>query len=252
MKDNYRMNETAVSPVVGIMLMLVVTIIIAAVVSGFAGSLTSNEQKAPQAAIETTISNTGLYMGSQFLMEVKGVSDPINTKDLKLVTKWATTCKVTGDPGYTQCTEIGQKISGGNTSLPNVLNTVFSSGSYHYPAPIGFGPGVKEWSMYQYVLPEQFWGNFTITSGTRVRAYPVGPFTAYSGGAAAGGYGPVSATYKYADGSTWTSGNIDSMQAVLGGGWENLRAGDIVTVKLIHIPSGKAVYDAQISVEGPK
>jgi len=251
MKNMYLFNEKAVSPVVGVMLMLVVVIIIAAVVSGFAGSLVSGEKKAPQASIETKISNTGLYMGSQFLMEVKGVSSPINTKDLKLVTAWSTTCKVTGDLGYPACTEIGQKISGGNTSLPDVLNTVFSSGSYHYPAPIGFGPGVEEWSMYQYVLPEQYWGNFTMTSGTRIRAYPVGPFTAYSGGSAAGGYGPNSATYKYTSGTTWTGGDIDSMQAVLGGGWENLRAGDIVTVKLIHIPSGKAIYDAQVAVEGP-
>ena len=38
-------KDEAVSPVVGILLMLVVTIIIAAVVSGFAGSLTSDQTK---------------------------------------------------------------------------------------------------------------------------------------------------------------------------------------------------------------
>ncbi|MBN2734077.1 MAG: type IV pilin N-terminal domain-containing protein [Methanomicrobiaceae archaeon] len=49
MKNN--MNE-AVSPVVGVMLMLVVTIIIAAVVSAFAGGLTGNQEKTPQVSIE--------------------------------------------------------------------------------------------------------------------------------------------------------------------------------------------------------
>jgi archaeal type IV pilus assembly protein PilA len=44
-------KESAVSPVVGVMLMLVVVIIIAAVVSGFAGSLASTNNKAPQASI---------------------------------------------------------------------------------------------------------------------------------------------------------------------------------------------------------
>jgi FlaG/FlaF family flagellin (archaellin) len=44
-------KESAVSPVVGVMLMLVVTIIIAAVVSGFAGGLASGTSKAPQAAL---------------------------------------------------------------------------------------------------------------------------------------------------------------------------------------------------------
>lgn len=46
--------EDAVSPVVGVMLMLVVTIIIAAVVSGFAGGLVGDNQKAPQASIVAT------------------------------------------------------------------------------------------------------------------------------------------------------------------------------------------------------
>jgi FlaG/FlaF family flagellin (archaellin) len=46
------MNENAVSPVVAVMLMLVVTIIIAAVVSGFAGGLMQSKNKAPQANIQ--------------------------------------------------------------------------------------------------------------------------------------------------------------------------------------------------------
>lgn len=44
-------DDSAVSPVVGIMLMLVVTIIIAAVVSAFGGGLTEGTSKAPQASI---------------------------------------------------------------------------------------------------------------------------------------------------------------------------------------------------------
>jgi len=52
-------NEQAVSPVVGVMLMLVVVIIIAAIVSGFAGSLVGSNSKAPQATIQGTYSQTG-------------------------------------------------------------------------------------------------------------------------------------------------------------------------------------------------
>ncbi|MFA5332679.1 MAG: type IV pilin N-terminal domain-containing protein [Methanoregula sp.] len=51
-------NEHAVSPVVGVMLMLVVTIIIAAVVSAFAGSTVSGTDKAPQATVQATYSLT--------------------------------------------------------------------------------------------------------------------------------------------------------------------------------------------------
>lgn len=43
--------ESAVSPVVGVMLMLVVTIIIAAVVSAFAGGLSGDQSKTPQASL---------------------------------------------------------------------------------------------------------------------------------------------------------------------------------------------------------
>jgi hypothetical protein len=44
-------QESAVSPVVGVMLMLVVTIIIAAVVSAFAGGLNSDQSMTPQASL---------------------------------------------------------------------------------------------------------------------------------------------------------------------------------------------------------
>jgi FlaG/FlaF family flagellin (archaellin) len=56
-------RDDAVSPVVGIMLMLVVTIIIAAVVSGFAGGLASGTDKGPQASISASFSQvSGLVM----------------------------------------------------------------------------------------------------------------------------------------------------------------------------------------------
>ena len=51
------LNDNAVSPVVGVMLMLVVTIIIAAVVSGFAGGLSQGNPKAPQMSITAEAHN---------------------------------------------------------------------------------------------------------------------------------------------------------------------------------------------------
>lgn len=50
MQKNNR-NEGAVSPVVGVMLMLVVTIIIAAVVSAFSGGVAQSTPKAPQISL---------------------------------------------------------------------------------------------------------------------------------------------------------------------------------------------------------
>jgi len=57
MRNGARSND-AVSPVVGVMLMLVVTIIIAAVVSAFAGGLGSSQKTTAQATISGTYSQS--------------------------------------------------------------------------------------------------------------------------------------------------------------------------------------------------
>ena len=48
------MEEIAISPVIGVMLMLVVTIIIAALVSSFSGSVTSDQTQPPQLTLSVT------------------------------------------------------------------------------------------------------------------------------------------------------------------------------------------------------
>ncbi len=53
-----REHDSAVSAVVGVMLMLVVTIIIAAVISAYAGGLGSTKEKAPQVSITARINVT--------------------------------------------------------------------------------------------------------------------------------------------------------------------------------------------------
>jgi len=53
------MKEEAVSPVVGVMLMLVVTIIIAALVSAFAGGMAGSEKATPSMVMEGVYSQSG-------------------------------------------------------------------------------------------------------------------------------------------------------------------------------------------------
>ena len=69
-------QENAISPVVGVMLMLVVTIIIAAIVSAFAGGAVSGQKKIPQATI------TGKYSISNGLEITHAGGDPLPTNDL--------------------------------------------------------------------------------------------------------------------------------------------------------------------------
>ena len=68
-------KEDAVSPVIGIMLMLVVTIIIAAVITGFAMDLSKDTNKSPTALFDAQ------YEDGKFTLKHKG-GDPIRLKDM--------------------------------------------------------------------------------------------------------------------------------------------------------------------------
>ena len=82
-KERIKQTE-AVSPVVGVMLMLVVTIIIAAVVSGFAGGLSGSQEMAPQAsiAVSTAYVSDGNF---DIKFEHQG-GDAIKTSDCEFIT----------------------------------------------------------------------------------------------------------------------------------------------------------------------
>ena len=90
LKHNTRnCSDHAVSPVVGVMLMLVVTIIIAAVVSAFAGGLATGKEKAPQASIDVQIRTNAddTMSGTNTIMTFTELSgDPILTKDVAIIT----------------------------------------------------------------------------------------------------------------------------------------------------------------------
>jgi archaeal type IV pilus assembly protein PilA len=245
-------GEAGVSPVVGVMLMLVVTIIIAAVVSGFSGGLIGGtNQKAPSITMDVKISNTGSWVGSGFTATVTSVSDPIQTKNVKIVTSWKATSRTTG-----------ASITGGNTSMPlvnNVQSPAVGTGTtlVSSNAPYGTGPGVNSTTGAQsltnpFAQPDQQFGNYTLTQGTGLIALPYGSYSATAIGATTGqsdtgGYG-VSTKYAYTSGGSFTSGALDAAQAVLGKGWENLKAGDIVNVKIIHITTGKVIFDKDVAV----
>src|SRR5208337_381471 len=70
--------ESGVSPVVGVMLMLVVTIIIAAIVTAFAGGMTQTSDKAPQATI------TGKFSQTNGLQITHAGGDELVTKDIQI------------------------------------------------------------------------------------------------------------------------------------------------------------------------
>ncbi|MDR0981207.1 MAG: type IV pilin N-terminal domain-containing protein [Methanocalculaceae archaeon] len=89
-QKNTRSKDDAVSPVVGVMLMLVVTIIIAAVVSSFASGLGTTTTAAPVASYEFTISagDTGKSTDG-YPIELRVLAgDSIPSKDLQIITTY--------------------------------------------------------------------------------------------------------------------------------------------------------------------
>jgi archaeal type IV pilus assembly protein PilA len=271
-------NEPAVSPVVGVMLMLVVVIIIAAVVSGFAGGLVNGKnQKAPQLAMDVNIMNSGYWSTSYFKAQVTGVDNAIRTRDLKIITSWS---KTLGN---------GNIIKGGANMTPGqynfkVLYNTHSSGYYdtwQTVCPQGYGPGVglngtesaNFWPVEggSHTMAElnsgigtnySWFGNYNLQAGTVMFARPFG---GKLGGQATGssnftvGYGLTNRyDYTYGVDPSGASGatlnpypdSIDQMQAVLGNNWNMLRSGDVVTMKVVHVPSGRVIWQKEISVEG--
>ncbi len=85
--EKFRRDDDAVSPVIGVMLMLVVTIIVAALVASFAGGLGSTMEKTPSAALDISIDmtpNMDLQYGPLMLFRHIG-GDPLDTKDLQII-----------------------------------------------------------------------------------------------------------------------------------------------------------------------
>jgi len=133
-------GEDAVSPVVGVMLMLVVTIVIAAVVSAFAGGMfsSSSNQKTPIVAMDASLVNTSGQLN--FTATVLSVSQPIPTKNLMLSTIWTS----------------GSNYGGGNSSTR---------------IPYGYGPGVTGNVSLTSPTANQTFGNYTLQPGTGLVVY---------------------------------------------------------------------------------
>jgi len=113
-------QETAISPVVGVMLMLVITIIIAAIASAYAGGAVSSQKKVPQATI------TGKYSISNGLEITHAGGDPLATNDLAFMLR---DNPVFG-PNLEQLS--AQKINKKNITNSNGKSMLYADGSMDF------------------------------------------------------------------------------------------------------------------------
>lgn len=238
MKRKVESTDSAVSPVVGVMLMLVVTIIIAAVVSNLAGGMFSEQEPAPIASIDVTIKSLDSTDYSpkypaygSFQLEVLSISRPISTKDVKLITSYTTTNRSNGEMVSNITTLVASKIN----------NTNYSYSTYHYEynSPLGFGPGVSGTAKTSgnYTLPQNF-GNYTLTAGTYMSNSGVS-------------YDAANATDHYPHTLAYALENIVSvnpLDAILGTNWVHLKPGDTVRVTLTDLTTNGVICDKKVIV----
>lgn len=225
-------TEHAVSPVVGVMLMLVVTIIIAAVVSAFSGGLASDTKATPQASIDVKISTSG--------MQFKLLSgDPLPTKDLAIITYYTNSTgrtirheqtgtsnptDVYGAMNYTEYCEWGYDsyCSIGNDVRSLVRVPYLSDMRYGYAGSYSARDNAS-WTTGSKNLHSDF-GNFTWTPGDIMIT-----------GSAAG----TADLLGINDQSTTTKHVITDPE---------FGSGSVVDVKILHVPSGRYLFDKEVVV----
>ncbi|MDH7510673.1 MAG: type IV pilin N-terminal domain-containing protein [Methanolinea sp.] len=230
-------TDDAVSPVVGVMLMLVVTIIIAAVVSAFAGGITSSQAKTPQANIEVS---TGYIDGNfDIKFEHKG-GDPILTKDCQFITYLTLWNGTVIRHMQTPTSEVAR------SEKPQIM------GQYTYSR----GPHLTDPQKYAY--PCNPANDVTLPNGwvvygyTNTTAFPEGANYAWFG-QAVWLPGDVARTYNngytanflglVADPMSPTSSEIDLLKQCVE---RNCK----LDIKLLHVPSGKYIMDKTIMLQG--
>lgn len=236
------------SPVIGVMLMLVVTIIIAAVVSAFAGGLATTKQTAPALGMDIAIANSGEPLNSYIRFDVQSLNTPIKTSDLKIVTSWTSASGVSG--GNT--TELG--LNSPNVYTDDPWSMIYYGHTYtgvtldQHQAPLGFGSGVNGTQTTSNTFgTNQWFGNYTLEPGTSMQESPdFGYYGVASGESTAVGGSGSTLLYNYS--SSYPTGWLDGMQAVLGGNWNTLRPGDTVHVNIIETKSGETILSKDVAV----
>ena len=117
-------KEDAVSPVIGVMRMLVVTIVIAAVVAAFAGGLGSDVEMAPTAALDIDVTSDGK-------VKIESLSgEALVTKDISIKVTDASGNSLGTGKLYEQGTYKQLTFIPGTTSIVTLENENVNTGDY--------------------------------------------------------------------------------------------------------------------------
>lgn len=218
-------KDDAVSPVIGVMLMLVVTIIIAALVSSFAGGVVTSQERVPVATLDVTLSAADVPAGNQdYYVQIKNLGgETLKLGELRISTTYTVPDKYNGKPVTHAGKVIRHTIDG---SLDAVSSNYLDTSVDNYP----FVPQTNTLRMSTRSNPDEFTLNDLnagFTFGKKATAY----FADY----------------------LLSTGNIlkVSKESFLGFPIDErnlygFAEGSVVHVTISHIPSNKIIFDQDV------
>ncbi|WP_319377845.1 type IV pilin N-terminal domain-containing protein [uncultured Methanocorpusculum sp.] len=234
-------RDNAVSPVVGVMLMLVVTIIITAVVASFAGGLVTNTEATPVASLDVNIysvANVGGTMSSTYAPDftIDHLSgDPLSTADLRITFTWTNSTghtfrSVYNGAGDVNFTETFTSYPGYNSSM--YLNDLTVGSPAFGDAVLTVGSHLQTGANNLYQDYFDYGGNGTtiVHKGSQFMDDLIGR--------------DISSEFTPIAEDAGTSAAITDK-----GVMELLPVGTGVHVTITHIPNGKAIYDKVVYVQ---
>ncbi|WP_321416549.1 type IV pilin N-terminal domain-containing protein [uncultured Methanomethylovorans sp.] len=225
-------DSKAVSPVIGVMLMLVVTVILAAAVSSTSSGLMKSSDAAPTAVFDVKIAkdvDVPAMSGTTSYITIKEVTgDAIQTENLKIVTT-------------------NPNAEGGNGTreiLPGVLK---SYGVSAVPGTVPYWNNVGEgyfggYNSVTYTYdgnPTVDFGNYTVKPGVSMTAQDY--VTTYSDDNVAA-WDATAGDYTLGTGDT-----IGQMQDMFAD-WDSVEQGDFLNVKIVDLKSGKVIFTSDVEV----
>ena len=224
-----------VSPVVGVMLMLVVTVILAAVVSSFGSGISGSlKTKAPTATFKVRVVKNmpapgmpGYTLNYTEIVQIGG--DPIPTEQLKIIT-------VNPDAyGDKKTMEVLPK-SGNTHYYYNYMGTWYGwiNGTSPYLNDVSKG--------YFGNNPPVDFGNYTTATGITMTADWYSNYAQAKWNATLGDYETDKSIDPYA-------GNVTGFCAMFADCW-NVTPGHFVTIKIVHAPTGTVIWQRDVMVEG--
>ena len=227
-------SEDAVSPVIGVMLMLVVTIVIAGVIAVFGTGMVGTTESAPNVVLDVKImsnfdalsQNEGDLSGPDFqILHVSG--DVLDTGDIEIQIAWKDQLG-----NYHDSTYSADAFKASGVSLPG------SRSQPMYVKAIG-------------ATGDSYFGDAKLTPGLRITASTDYLTSNMKPDAETGEIpdnkhkGSEFMNAIFASGETFS--NFNSLEDL--GVMEYLPAGTPVDITILHIPSNTIIYDKEVVVQ---